>query len=106
MKILSEYFENRISNEYWIANDGRIIRFKGTKEEAAEFTSLHWAIARQELQRKFNLTEEKLEEIEYPGDRLHKLGYIRVGCAGGTHYPAEITQSQRNTLSKLNLRIP
>ena len=93
-KIETRVHKERIENEYWIDTYGKIRKWKGTLSDAANYYSLHYAIAK-----------KLYPKIENPDDYLHSMNWIAIGAAAyGVRIKGEPTQAQINTLCDLGYR--
>ncbi len=93
--------KERIENEYWLDLNGKPIKWKGTLEEADEWSSLHTLIALKVLSSYKNIRNGKLSAT----DILHKFGYIAIGSAiYGMMIKGEPTQGQINYLHELGFK--
>lgn len=91
----------RIQTEFWISPTGKIRRWAGTVQEAADWSSLHSAIATKILH---HIPDVK--NLRRCGcDILHKQGWIAMGSACyGNRIDRAPTQAQINTLDELGWR--
>lgn len=84
-------WEDRYKKQYWIDRSGNCYFFKGSKEDAEEIVSIHYAIA-----------ADLFPEIKYPNDPeiyIEKLGWIKMGSSV---YNCPVIYNKRPTLKQKN----
>lgn len=86
--------ESRIMNEFWVAPDGKVCRYRMGPEDTYEYVcaivSLHRVIA-----------ERLFPDIPNADDYMHRMGYILVQLNSYYRWPSCVgspTQAQINTM--------
>lgn len=86
--------ESRIMNEFWVAPDGNVCRYRmgpeDTYESVCAIVSLHRVIA-----------ERLFPDIPDADDYMHRMGYILVQLDSAYRWPSCVgsqTQAQINTM--------